>query len=124
MAGFKWRGLKRADPGYPPLLQEIPRPPELAVAGDLPATIEMVAIVGSRRCSVYGEELAHDLARDLAAAGMVVVSGLARGIDAAAHLGAMDGGGQTVAVMGTGPDTIYPYEHRDLARRIADQGRW
>jgi DNA processing protein len=82
----------------------------------------MVAIVGARRSTAYGEEVAHDMAMHLAAAGVVVVSGMARGIDAAAHRGALDGGGRTVAVMGTGPDTIYPPEHRRLAERIASSG--
>jgi DNA processing protein len=82
----------------------------------------MVAIVGARRSTAYGEEVAYEIGYQLAAAGLVVVSGMARGIDAAAHRGALDSGGQTVAVMGTGPDSIYPPEHRGLAHRIAGNG--
>jgi DNA processing protein len=81
-----------------------------------------VAIVGSRRATSYGREVARDLATDLAAAGMVVVSGLAFGIDACAHRGSLDGGGKTIAVLGSGPDTPYPAAHRALWRRIAETG--
>ena len=81
-----------------------------------------VAIVGSRKPSPYGEAVAERLAGDLAAAGVVVVSGLALGIDAAAHLGALEAGGTTVAVMGTGVDLIYPSQHAELAQRILDSG--
>ena len=94
----------------------------IEVAGELDADAEMVALVGSRRCSTYGEELAYDLAGALAGAGLVVVSGLARGIDGSAHRGALDAGGRTVGVMGTGRDTIYPHQHRALARRIVGHG--
>jgi DNA processing protein len=117
-----WRALAPTDPGYPRLLREIGAPPGIEVAGELDADAEMVAIVGSRRCSAYGEDLAYDLGVQLARAGLVVVSGLALGIDGAAHRGALDAGGQTVAVMGTGRDTIYPPQHRTLATRIAGQG--
>lgn len=82
----------------------------------------MVAVVGARRSTAYGEEVAHEIGYELAVAGLVVVSGMARGIDAAAHRGALDAGGRTVAVMGTGPDSIYPPEHRALAERIAGSG--
>jgi DNA processing protein len=77
-------------------------------------------MVGSRRPTPYGEAVAERLAHDLAAAGVVVVSGLARGVDAAAHEGALAAGGATVAVLGTGVDVIYPADNADLARRIVD----
>ncbi len=81
-----------------------------------------VAIVGARACSGYGASVARSLARELAAAGLVVVSGLARGVDGEAHRGALDAGGTTVAVLGCGIDRDYPAAHADLARRIAETG--
>jgi DNA processing protein len=117
-----WRLLRPPDPDYPRLLREISRAPEIEVCGSVQPDAEMVAVVGSRRCSTYGEDLAYELGADLASVGMVVVSGLARGIDASSHRGALDAGGRTVAVMGTGRDTIYPHAHRALAKRIAAQG--
>ncbi|HEX6489733.1 MAG TPA: DNA-processing protein DprA [Candidatus Dormibacteraeota bacterium] len=81
-----------------------------------------VAVVGSRRPTPYGEAVAERLAGDLAAAGVVVISGLALGVDAAAHAGALAAGGCTIAVLGTGVDVIYPAAHSDLARRIVDGG--
>jgi DNA processing protein len=110
------------DPDYPTLLREIhDPPPRLYVNGRLPAE-PMIAIVGSRRATPYGLRAAHRLARDLSDAGVVVVSGLARGIDAAAHRGALQGGSPTVAVMATGLDRIYPPEHAELAQAIAATG--
>jgi DNA processing protein len=119
---LRWRRLQPGDAGYPTLLGEIGEPPELDVAGELVASDEVVAMVGSRQSSPYGEEVAFEMAAELAAAGMVVASGLARGIDACAHRGALAAGGRTIAVMGTGRDRVYPAEHRELARRIAAQG--
>jgi DNA processing protein len=111
-----------AEPGYPVLLREIADPPErLYLNGTLPDQ-PMIAVVGSRRATPYGERVAHRLARDLSLAGVAVVSGLARGIDAAAHRGALEGGTPTVAVMATGLDRIYPPEHAELARSIAATG--
>jgi DNA processing protein len=81
-----------------------------------------VAIVGSRRASPYALEVAHRLGADLARRGVIVVSGMARGVDSAAHRGALDGGGATVAVFGCGVDVIYPPEHRALAERIVTCG--
>jgi DNA processing protein len=81
-----------------------------------------VAVVGARACSGYGAQVARTLARDLAAAGVTVVSGLARGIDGEAHRGALDANGRTVAVFGCGIDRDYPAAHADLARRIAETG--
>ena len=81
-----------------------------------------VTIVGSRRATSYGREVARDLARELSTAGLVVVSGLAFGIDACAHRGALDAGGPTVAVLGCGPDTAYPAAHRSLWRQVVETG--
>ncbi|GAC1581823.1 MAG: DNA-processing protein DprA [Candidatus Dormibacteria bacterium] len=117
-----WWECRPSDATYPRLLGAITTPPSLAVRGRLEAATPMVAIVGARRCSTYGEELAYDIAYELAGMGVTVVSGLARGIDGAAHRGALDGGGATVAVMGTGPDAVYPPEHRELADRISAAG--
>jgi len=90
--------------------------------GELPAPDGAVALVGSRAASRYGMEQARRLAADLAGLGLVVVSGLARGIDAAAHRGALAAGGRTVAVIPSGLDAITPRHHRDLAAEIADRG--
>jgi DNA processing protein len=81
-----------------------------------------VAVVGARACSSYGRQVARTLARDLAAAGVTVVSGLARGVDAEAHRGTLDAGGRTVAVLGCGIDRDYPASHAELARRISERG--
>ncbi len=112
------------DPRYPRLLREIPAPPTvLYVRGELtPADDVSVAIVGTRRATAAGREIAARLGEDLAAAGVTVVSGLARGIDGAAHQAVLRGEGRTIAVLGSGPDVIYPPEHRNLAERIAEQG--
>jgi DNA processing protein len=109
----------------PPLLRAIHDPPEqLFVRGNGEAELlsrPAVAIVGARACSPYGEQVARMLGRELAAAGLVVVSGLARGIDGEAHRGALDGGGDTVAVLGCGIDRDYPAAHARLARAIAER---
>lgn len=116
------RVLRRFDPGYPRLLARIHDPPtKLWVRGDL-GDEPAVAIVGSRACSRYGREVATRLAGDLAAAGTVIVSGLAYGIDAAAHRGALGVGGRTVAVLPGGIDEPQPRRHRRLAERIASCG--
>lgn len=81
-----------------------------------------VTIVGSRRATSYGREVARDLAREVASAGVIVISGLAFGIDACAHRGALDAGAPTIAVLGCGPDTAYPVAHRGMWRRIAETG--
>ena len=120
------RRLRRGAVPYPPLLQEIPDPPAvLWLRGEAaPELLERpsVAIVGARACSSYGRAVARTLGRELAAAGLVVVSGMARGIDSEAHRGALDAGGVTVAVLGCGIDRDYPAAHRDLASRIAQRG--
>ncbi len=110
------------DPSYPRRLAAIPAPPPvLFVRGrldDSPA----VAIVGARRATPYGRAAAGQLACDLALAGVCVVSGLARGIDGAAHRAALDAGGRTVAVLGCGVDVVYPPEHSAMAGEIAKRG--
>ena len=118
------RQLERGDPAWPAALADCPAPPRrLWLRGDA-ALLERpcVALVGTRDATVYGERVAHELARALAAAGACIVSGLARGIDAAAHRGALDAGGATVAVLGTGVDVVYPRGHAGLQARIADTG--
>jgi DNA processing protein len=113
------------DEDYPPLLREIYDPPiALYVRGDLKRACERpcLAVVGSRRCSTYGINAAAGLARDLAAQGLTIVSGMARGIDAAAHRGALEAAGLTVAVVGTGLEMIYPKEHKKLEGEIAASG--
>jgi DNA processing protein len=113
------------DGAYPALLREIPDPPvTLYVRGAWRECLEApcVGVVGSRRCSTYGQNVAQALARDLASRGVTIVSGLARGIDAAAHRGALEAGGRTVAVLGTGLDEVYPRDHRKLADEILESG--
>ncbi|MBA4176090.1 MAG: DNA-protecting protein DprA [Leptothrix sp. (in: Bacteria)] len=116
--------LTLGQPAYPPLLLQAPDPALLLyVQGDLAClSAAAVAIVGSRHASPQGLDHARQFAARLAEAGWVVVSGLAQGIDAAAHEGALKAGARTIAVMGTGPDLTYPSRHRALARRIAGQG--
>jgi DNA processing protein len=111
-------------PEYPALLRTIvDAPPVLWVRGDIGALAgRAVAIVGSRAATPYALEVARRLGGELAGRGVTVVSGLARGADAAAHRGCLEQGGETVAVLGSGPDVIYPSEHRDLASNIAKDG--
>jgi DNA processing protein len=112
------------DDAYPPLLREIVDPPfALFYRGDLSLLQQpMVALVGSRRASPYGMNAAAHLARQLVSAGIVIVSGLARGIDAASHTAALEASGKTIAVLGTGIDLVYPRSHARLTRAIADGG--
>jgi DNA processing protein len=115
------QNLSLGSTGYPTLLTQIHNPPKMLwVIGDS-ATLDRpaIAIVGSRAASSDGLSIAGDIAADLVRAGLVVVSGLARGIDSAAHAAALDANGVTIAVLGTGVDRVYPPEHRDLASRIA-----
>lgn len=111
-------------PGYPARLRDLDdAPPVLAVRGD-PAVLgaPAVAIVGSRAATAYGLHVARRVAGELGAAGVAVVSGLARGVDAAAHEACLESGGVTVAVQACGPDVVYPAAHRRLAERIAGGG--
>jgi len=112
------------DEGYPERLREIAQPPPvLYVRGTIEASDRWaVAVVGTRKPSTYGTSVARDLGRYLASNGVVVVSGMARGIDGLAHLAALEAGGRTIAVLGSGLDEIYPPEHRGLAERIASSG--
>lgn len=110
---------------YPALLREIFDPPiTLYVKGAWEQCLEgpCVAIVGSRRSSTYGQNASVMLARDLASRGVTIISGLARGIDSAAHRGALEAGGRTVAVLGTGIDEVYPRDHAALVRDILASG--
>ena len=114
------RVLGPGDAGYPEGLLHLPDPPvPLFVRGQLPEVPKAVAIVGTRRASPWAIAFARDLARTLAGAGVWVVSGLARGIDAAAHQGALEAGGPTLAVLGSALDRIYPPEHRRLAEAMS-----
>ncbi len=117
-------GLPLTSERYPESLRAINDPPVmLLVRGDLTALRGVrVAIVGARAATVQGLEAARELGRRLACAGVTVVSGLARGVDGAAHRGALEGGGRTIAVQACGPEQIYPAEHRKLAAEIVQSG--
>ncbi len=115
--------ITASDEGYPNLLKEIHDPPiGLYRKGDYLCDRPGIAVVGSRRTTLYGQSIAKKLGSDLARLGFCVVSGLARGIDTAAHEGALEAGGKTVAVLGCGLDIVYPPENLDLYRRIAGTG--
>lgn len=118
------RLLLLPDPDYPAILREIPDPPPiLFVDGDHRVLANpQLAIVGSRNASRAGTELAYEFGRALVQSGLVITSGLALGVDAAAHRGSLSGPGPTVAVAGTGLDRVYPLRHRDLSREIAASG--
>ena len=107
------------------MLRELHDPPQQLYLRGGPVELlarRAVAVVGARSCSPYGAQVGRSVARELAAAGAVVVSGLARGIDAEAHRGALEAGGVTVAVLGCGIDRDYPRGNAELARRICEQG--
>ncbi|HSF62457.1 MAG TPA: DNA-processing protein DprA, partial [Gaiellaceae bacterium] len=120
------RLLRRRDDAFPALLAAIhDPPPALFLRGGGEAELlarPAVAVVGARACSSYGRSVSRSLARELATAGLVVVSGMARGIDGEAHRGALEAGGTTVAVLGCGIDRDYPAAHAELARRIREEG--
>lgn len=113
-----------ADDGYPALLREIGSPPPvLFYRGQLLETDSTaVAVVGTRRVTSYGREMAMQIGQGLARAGVTIVSGLAKGVDGIAHQAALTAGGRTIAVLGSGVNRIYPYEHSRLAGQIAEQG--
>jgi DNA processing protein len=122
--GIRW--LARSAAAFPRGLAAIFDPPVgLFVRGDEDTSLlerPAVAIVGARSCSPYGASVARMLGRELAAAGLVVVSGLARGVDGEAHRGALEVGGATIAVLGCGVDRVYPAAHAELAGRVAERG--
>lgn len=112
------------DPLYPARLRALPDPPLVLYVAGRPEVLTdpQLAVVGSRHATAGGLENAREFARHFARSGLAITSGLALGVDAAAHLGALDVGGVTVAVLATGLDRIYPAQHRDLARRIVEHG--
>ena len=118
------RALTWHDEDYPPRLKQIyDKPPVLYVKGGLlPKDERAVAVVGTRKPSAYGREAARKLTSEIAASGVTVVSGLARGVDGVAHSAALEAGARTVAVLGSGVDVIYPREHASLAERVAENG--
>ncbi len=130
----QWQALRDAGfamlvyggPGYPERLAAIADPPAVLYQAGAPLDrlAPAVAVVGSRRASSHGARFARRLAAGLAEAGVAVVSGLARGIDAAAHQGALDAGGATLAVFGSGLDVVYPPRHAELAAAILERGGW
>ena len=124
LARLGGRAIVEGDARYPPAVRELDdAPPVLYAVGDLSALDRpLVAIVGTRAATRSGLRAARHLAEAVARAGGVVVSGLARGVDAEAHLGALDAGAPTVAVLGTGPDVVYPRAHARLQASIAERG--
>jgi DNA processing protein len=116
--------VRLGEPGYPERLLDCADPPRALWERGDPSLLERptVAIVGTRRATAYGERVAKELGRVLAMSGATVISGLARGIDAAAHRGALDATGATCAVLGTGLDVVYPRGHAQLQRIIGERG--
>jgi len=119
------RGIKiicMDDPSYPPLLKQIPDPPPvLYIYGEFIPSDICISIVGARNATLYGETMTHTLAKELASNQITIVSGMARGIDTAAHKGAIDVNGRTIAVMGCGLEIVYPGENRDLFHAIGQK---
>ena len=123
LARKEYRIITLADPDYPRLLREIPDPPPfLYVSGRLDGSALKIAVVGSRNATGYGLTTTKNLCAGLASLGITIVSGMARGIDTAAHEGAMAGGGKTIAVLGSGLERIYPAENAKLFHRISENG--
>jgi DNA processing protein len=120
----KCRILVRGTIGYPAILEEIYDPPLILYCRGNMDVLEMpgVAMVGTRRPTYYGLQISQGLASDLAVRDLAVISGLARGIDAAAHRGCLEAGGKTAAVLGCGIDVVYPREHRQLTQQIVERG--
>ena len=123
---MKVNKLKRGSPDYPDVLDQIPSPPkEIFYLGTPPKdwlSRPRVAIVGSRKISHYGRAVTTKLATELAQSGVIIISGLAYGVDAAAHQACLDAGGMTVAVLAGGLDKIHPTSHTNLARQILIKG--
>ena len=127
MAKIKQQGawfLTIADRQYPDLLRTLPDAPTVLYGRGILTTDDRLALsmVGTRKATAYGREAATDFARQLAGNGITIVSGLAQGIDSAAHRGALDGGGRTIAVLGCGIDVMYPRDNRELALEIVQNG--
>ena len=124
VAAVETREIQRSDADYPEALRDLPSPPRrIWVRGELSILGRpCVAIVGTRRATPYAERVTAELARTLARAGACVISGLARGVDAAAHRGALEAEGATCAVLGTGLDVVYPRGHAQLQRDIGRRG--
>jgi len=124
LAEYRDAALTLVDDDYPELLRHLPDPPLALFYRGNTALLKKpaVAMVGSRRASAYGLNAARHLAGQLAIAGVTVVSGLARGIDAASHEAALDAGGNTIAVLGTGIDAVYPRSNKKLFRAIEERG--
>ena len=123
LARKEYRIITLADPDYPRLLREIPDPPPfLYVSGRLDSSALKIAVVGSRNATGYGLTTTKNLCAGLASLGITIISGMARGIDTAAHEGAMAGGGKTIAVLGSGLERIYPAENTKLFHRISENG--
>lgn len=119
----KYKIITLTDADYPPLLKEIPDPPPfLYVHGHLSHTHTSIAVVGSRNATSYGISTTQKLCSDLASLNVTIVSGMARGIDTAAHQGAIEGSGKTISVLGSGLENIYPAENRDLFHQISENG--
>ena len=121
---FGAMAITRYDEVYPARLKEIyDHPPLIYVKGEIKAEDERcLAVVGTRRASMYGRQITEDFTADLARSGVTIISGLARGIDSVAHRAALDAGGRSIAVFGCGLDVIYPAENAGLARRMVEQG--
>jgi DNA processing protein len=118
-----YRIMTYTDEGFPPLLREIPDPPPyLHVFGKPEDAFAHIAVVGSRNATDYGLSVTRRLCEGLAARGITVVSGMARGIDTAAHIGALAGGGKTIAVLGSGFDQVYPAANQTLFKKISQNG--
>ena len=118
------RFLLRGSAEYPPLLEEIFDPPLVLYARGNLETLRQpcLAIVGTRKPTIYGLQMAQGIASDVGSRGICVISGLARGIDGAAHRGCIEGKGNTIAVLGCGIDVVYPREHRHLTQKILERG--
>ncbi|MBI2594658.1 MAG: DNA-protecting protein DprA [Candidatus Colwellbacteria bacterium] len=121
---MEFKTINFGDANYPALLREIPNPPkQIYVRGTLPdQQLPLIAIVGTRKATVAGLGIAEETAGKLARQGLIIVSGLAMGIDTAAHRGALGAGGKTVAVLGNGVDEIYPAQNENLAKEILETG--
>ena len=123
LARKDYRIIPLTDPDFPRLLREIPDPPPyLYVSGRLDSSTSKIAVVGSRNATGYGLTTTKNLCAGLASLGITIVSGMARGIDTAAHEGAMAGGGKTIAVLGSGLERIYPAENTKLFHKISENG--